>query len=844
MNTQLIGSQAVKLLSKLTGQDLTVHDITPQVVFMANVIALLKGVIHADAKVSEDEVSQFRVTLSKLNVGNKQTFELSKLLYSGIQKYKLHSEIDDFLILLVPLSEAEKLLLFGLGYRMTMADSSLDESERKYLRDLGKRLEIESRHLDVLESSFGGKSYNNQDFQEVCELIDPARFHDLGTVFVNAADDLLTALNKLVKTEIKEPQNITSSTDSVSGGEYQKLQGFQLQKQSLLKRIDHLSELIDGGIKESFLPVTFWDEIQVIKDKLESQRFRVAVIGDFSQGKSTLLNALLGEEIQPVRAIPCSGSLSVLKYGDRKRVVCRYRDGNEQEIAVEDYQKKAAISKEAALNNRSEELVKSNIAEIVFEHPNLLLCRNGVEIVDSPGLNEHPDRTRVTEELLKETDAILFMTNANKLLTQGERDIITRIKEREGDRPLENLFLIANFVDNLDNDQDRKEAQELAQSIVKNGSITGKDRIHFISAKFALKATLGNTSNEYLVSFQNFTRTLEAFLTDERGSVILQSTTQKLNELTQNCINELNNAANNIDTNLLSSDKHEILEKIGEASGRFVHICQEVKSSGDRATESALESWKGNVNGGLKRRIIEASNKWTTKHNPIFSRDKLIPEAIQKFNDELKSDIKDTWIEKILKPILFRELESLDLKIKKEFKALNLSFGALEEKIGANFCDEFIPNFKDFDVAFIAAFAGGGAVGGGGAAAAAFFLIPAFALGPAIIAGIVAALVLAIASGSWATLSAYTQISKKVCEDCFTEFEKEESQQQIKLKIKESIDKLFIDRADTAGKLIKQIISECENRLELEERKQQEEEDRLRSLISSKKQEFEKYLSI
>ena len=73
MNTQLIGSQAVKLLSKLTGQDLKVHDITPQVVFMANVIALLKGVIHADAKVSEDEVSQFRVTLSKLNVGNKQT---------------------------------------------------------------------------------------------------------------------------------------------------------------------------------------------------------------------------------------------------------------------------------------------------------------------------------------------------------------------------------------------------------------------------------------------------------------------------------------------------------------------------------------------------------------------------------------------------------------------------------------------------------------------------------------------------------------------------------------------------------------------------------------------------
>jgi uncharacterized tellurite resistance protein B-like protein len=839
MNTQLIGSQAVKLLSKLTGQDLTVHDITPQVVFMANVIALLKGVIHADAKVSEDEVSQFRVTLSKLNVGNKQTFELSKLLYSGIQKYKLHSEIDDFLILLVPLSEAEKLLLFGLGYRMTMADSSLDESERKYLRDLGKRLEIESRHLDVLESSFGGKSYNNQDFQEVCELIDPARFHDLGTVFVNAADDLLTALNKLVKTEIKEPQNITSSTDSVSGGEYQKLQGFQLQKQSLLKRIDHLSELIDGGIKESFLPVTFWDEIQVIKDKLESQRFRVAVIGDFSQGKSTLLNALLGEEIQPVRAIPCSGSLSVLKYGDRKRVVCRYRDGNEQEIAVEDYQKKAAISKEAALNNRSEELVKSNIAEIVFEHPNLSLCRNGVEIVDSPGLNEHPDRTRVTEELLKETDAILFMTNANKLLTQGERDIITRIKEREGDRPLENLFLVVNFMDNLDSDEDREDVQIAANSIIKDGSITGKERIHFVSAKSALKATLSNTSNEYLVSFQNFTGTLEAFLTDERGFVILQSATQKLNELTQDCVNELNTATDSINTNLAASYKEEILERIGEASGRFITIRKMVDYLKKQTTDLAIVSWQEN-SAKFQAKIEQKSKDWKTDHNPLFSRDSLIQDYVGQFSKSLQDEI-DLWVQPHLNDeIISPKLNLLDRGIKEELEALNSSFSGLDKKVGTSFNDHFRPAFKDFDASYVVGYTAGGVVGGAGAVAAAFFMIPALALGPAIIIGTAAAALLG-GGGLWASMAdAYYQIGKQVCDSGFGEFKK--SEDSIKEKIGEFIATLFDNRIQSVDALIKQVISECENLLVLEERKQLSEGDRLRLSISSKKQEFENTL--
>lgn len=857
MNTQLIGSQAVKLLSKLTGQELTVHDVTPQMVFMADLIALLKGVIHADEKVSEDEVAQFKTTLARLDLTNKQTVEIAMLLESGVQKYKLHDEIDDFLILLVPLSEAEKLLLFGLGYRMAIADSILDTSESKYLRDLGKRLEIESRYLDVLESSFAGKSYNNQDFQEVCELVDPARFHDLGTVFVNAADDLLTALNQLVKIEIEEPQPVASPTGSVSG-EYQKLQGFRLQKQSLLKRINHLSELIDGGIKESFLPVTFRDEIQAIKGKLESQRFRVAVIGDFSTGKSTLLNALLGEKIQPTSALPCSGTISILKYGEIKRVICRYRDDSEEEIPLEKYKSKAAMSKKAALEDSTEEILNNNIKEIIFEHPNLSLCRNGVEIIDTLGLNHCNEATEVTLKLIQTADAIIFTSNAGQLLNQGEKDALKSIKQRYGNKPLENLFLVVNFMDNLDDDEEVEGVQQKANKIIDDGLIIGKDRIHFISAKLALNAIINSKNNDYLETFQNLTQTLESFLTDERGSIILQSITQKLNALTNSCIVDLNLALNNIDINLSSSEKHEITEKIGEASGRFVSICKYVQLSTNRASTSATESWEDNVKGNLKNRIIESSNGWTTKHNPIFSRDKLIQDAIRQFNETLKSEIEETkiieglkqteikepWIIKSLKPILMEELDSLDRKIKQEFKALNLSFGILDEKIGTNFCDGIMPNFQDFDVAFIAAFAGGGAVGGGGAAAAAFFLIPAFALAPAVIVGIIAAIILGSTGLAVGLDNAYKEIYKKVCEECFVEFEKESVQNQIKLTIKKSINDLFMNRAKIAGNLIKQIISECENRLELEERKQQEEGDRLRSLISSKKQEFEKSLTI
>lgn len=141
---------------------------------------------------------------------------------------------------------------------------------------------------------------------------------------------------------------------------------------------------------KGFLPNTVVKEIETVSKKVQSQRFRVAVVGEFSQGKSTLLNALVGQEIQPARAVPCSGTITVLRYGKQKRIICCYKDGREGEISIEEYKEKASISKQAAIDSRSDELEGSDIEEIIFENPDRLLCKSGVEILDSPGLNEHP----------------------------------------------------------------------------------------------------------------------------------------------------------------------------------------------------------------------------------------------------------------------------------------------------------------------------------------------------------------------------------------------------------------------------------------------------------------------
>jgi hypothetical protein len=290
---------------------------------------------------------------------------------------------------------------------------------------------------------------------------------------------------------------------------------------------------------------------------------------------------------------------------------------------------------------------------------------------------------------------------------------------------------------------------------------------------------------------------------------------------------------------LAASYKEEILERIGEASGRFVTIRKMVDYLKKQTTDLALASWKEN-SAKFQERIEQRSREWKTDHNPLFSRDSLIQDYVEQFSKSLQGEVSSWTQFHLNNEIISPKLNLLDRGIKEELTALNSSFSGLDKKIGTNFDDNFSPAFNNFDASYVAAWTAGGVVGGGAGAAAAFFMIPALALGPAVIIGIAAAALLG-GGGLWASMAdAYYQIGKQVCDSGFKEFEKSEN--SIKEKIGEFVATLFDNRIQSVDALIKQVISECENRLELEERKQQEEGDRLRSLISNKKQEFENTL--
>ncbi|MEB3179329.1 MAG: dynamin family protein [Nostocaceae cyanobacterium] len=502
----------------------------------------------------------------------------------------------------------------------------------------------------------------------------------------------------------------------------------------------------------------------------------------------------LGEEIQPVREIPCSGTVTILKYGTQKRVICRYKDGQEAEIPFNDYQLKATISEAAALGSVSDEPANSQLEEIVFEHPDLELCRSGVEIVDSPGLNEHPERTTITQKLLKDTDAAIFLTNASRSLTQGERDLLQDLKNQlnfsKENEPANNLFVVCNFMDLVKTEKGREQVQQRVIRFVQgeNPIVAGENRIHFISAQAALDAILQGNEDEYLQAFQNFTQSIEKFLTSECGQIKIQRSVNEINCLIQKVQDELHKAET------VLAEKQKILEQIGEASGRNLKIRIFANQLRDKVIDEAIISW----NEWLKRlrdRMAEKSKNWSSEHNPVWSQDKLIQDYIKQFRRDLLKEIDDWYNTRVKDGIVLKKLSILDDYIKKSIKAIQAQFKNTKRQVNPVVRNIFELFINDIDDDFSGFKGFGGGLGIGGALAAGLFAFTGVGLVAIIVASVGAATAGSVGLGMLDVDGIKHKIKKKVLKIGLQNLSSKKASE----KIRESIRAVFESRVESVS---------------------------------------------
>ncbi|AFY50262.1 hypothetical protein Nos7524_4510 [Nostoc sp. PCC 7524] len=856
MDTSLIGNQVINFLSTITGQKLSQRDVKPPVIFVANLIAVLLGVMFADGIVTEKEKQRLLAILYRFSTPESDIRQLTHLLIKGIRKYHLYRRFNDLLTIINPLSESERLFLIGFGYEMSTSDGKIDLREQRYLEITSHYLKIKPQHLAVLESAFRIKENFEMDvIDEVDELLNPAVLKEINTgiiqasyenlnsphnhsttiheiAVVNEVDELLNpAVLKEINTGViqpsyenfNSPHNHSTTIKPRLSIYYGGLKQFQEFSKQLGTYCDQIFQIVQTCHERGLISKELIDEVSVVSTKIQSHQFRLAVVGEFSQGKSTLLNALLGEEIQPMREVPCSGTVAVLKFGTQKRVVCRYKDGREEEIPFEEYRQKASISEDAAIGSLNEKLTQSAIEEIIVEHPNLTLCNSGVEIIDSPGLNENPELTAITQKLLQDIDAAIFITNASRSLTQGERELLDqlRIKLNSGknQEPANNLFIVGNFMDLVRTEKGREQVKKRIQNFVEGEQpiIAGKNRVHFISAQAALNAVLHGYQDEYQISFESFIKSLERFLMLERGSLKLQNLSEQLNTLILKIISDLARFKDSLESKIeiAENEKHKILEQIGEFSGRDVKICLLTIQLIEQALEKANVSWN-EWYVDLDERMALRSEHWHSEHKLLWNQDKLIRDYIQCFVRDLSDEI-DQWVNNQLKDVILQEnLQDLNINIKYELDAIQSEFNLLDMKSNTTFSEELKLSINDITDQLIEL----DNIDFSAALQEELLVFTGIGFIPVALANVTAVIGSSFGSRMLDSDRFHHQLKMSVLEIGLQKFD--ESVDKIYEKLQENIERFFDTKVESVSRVIEGAISVYEKLLEQQEKSHQE----------------------
>ncbi|MBF2057661.1 MAG: dynamin family protein [Cyanobacterium sp. T60_A2020_053] len=597
---------------------------------------------------------------------------------------------------------------------------------------------------------------------------------------------------------------------------YSGFESWKKQNQELEAICGALLQQVNKGLNEGINSEKLLTEVKKTLQKLKSQRFRVAIIGEFSKGKSTLLNAWLGEEVQPVSTAPCTGQISILKHGSRKKVICHYKNGHKEEISFEEYHQKVSISEDLDhddLKSLSEELHHSNIKEIILEHPELTLCQNGVEIVDSPGLNEHPNRSDITKQLINDTDAIIFLTSVNPLLTQGERELLEeiRLEVNNGNKrqSASNLFIVINFFDLIRKEKDRESVEQRVNKLLlgQDAIITDRNRIHFISAQSALDGILARKQDDYVTSFQFFTQSVEQFLTHELGDIKINQTKRELNNLLNLYNSELEQFKKLITGKIKISqqNKQKIFDCIGEATGRDYKMRSLINFILEDVIENLLESWSEWVEN-LADRLVENREKWTSSQE---NKQAKMSDYARQFSNNLELDFHNNFESKILSDYLEDYIKLLDEEINNNINAIKNNLESLDLEIGSNLVNQFslsIANMKqDINLKLFVSkedSESGAGVFGFGSGVFVAGLLSIFT------GGLFLPVALGAAAGGFLGFLVDDDPKQKVLEKGWEKFT--ESAEDIYSKVQEKIIALFQDRLDVTIQVIEESISICE----------------------------------
>lgn len=355
------------------------------------------------------------------------------------------------------------------------------------------------------------------------------------------------------------------------------------------------------------------NKLSQLQSRLHKEMFEIMVMGEFSNGKSTLINALLGDAILPASLSPTTTILNRIVHHETPTYTLYYENGNKKKITKEAFAQLVApnpkdFKNKAALQEYVEEtILPIRHAEIGYPTE---LCKEDVVLIDSPGMNDNDElREAVTTNYIPKSDAAIFVINARKALSQTEIDLMKRLYKKD----VTKVFFVLNFADLL-NETQQQEVYEFVQENLKE--YADEPKIYFTAARSALlhhRLNNGETVDRKLTrrlipyeqtGIQELKEELLQFLIFEKGLEKIRRAVEGYEQV----VAHFSEQTIQFEIDSLENDAQKIEQKIATITAKLQELPSMLEKSRKNASKK-LEREKTKILNWYKGSLYETTNK-------------------------------------------------------------------------------------------------------------------------------------------------------------------------------------------------------------------------------------------
>lgn len=456
-------------------------------------------------------------------------------------------------------------------------------------------------------------------------------------------------------------------------------------------RIDFVVSLIQRAKEAGVIDEEFYENIN---ERIRSHELRITVVGEFSSGKSTLLDAIVGKDILPHSSSETTATLtyihSVEKGDDLENLANITFVNGESKTVPFDELKEYVTAFSNSVN------VFSQIDHVdVYTHIENL--ESNIVLIDTPGLNGTNHFEDKTLMEISRADASIFVFSPSGIksseLSFMREDLIKHqssffyvmnriddIKESEGDTLESKISDLTNQISELFFNKTIIPQTVVGVSSLK--ALAAKDltiKRLYLDDLYEIadedRQKLWEASN-----FENFLNMLKTYLREEKENVFVNSLLSQISYVLDEGLREINQGMEACVPKAELPEAAIIREEISTSSYRFKNYEKTLSKNINAKMDDAERLLESLLSGAVKegKDKLEEERKHIDSINSIEEFDRIFGEDGSKANNIVTSFYERTY-EKINRNITDK-INDIEGELVKEIKSMIPDISSLKKR--------------------------------------------------------------------------------------------------------------------------------------------------------------------